>query len=208
MSFSSLATSMPPPLQHLFLSPESGVSRRDSPRTRVVSEQLLKFHLETPRIDPESLSTPTLDSPQEPTSFPSDSSSMAVDSPSSTPPYDPLFATSPKKRLRRSGSPPLSTLEECDMIEITDFRSSRSRSPPPPSQNSDSEDDLGMRESIKVPDELTRYLRKKKRTEQIVQYKRRELQHDRETRVRRRNNPLSQTRDEVAKTSKKVKFSM
>jgi hypothetical protein len=200
----SPAPSHPSHLQHLFRSSESG---RDSPRTLIVSEQLFKFHIETPPIEPESLNRP-MESPVKSIARPLEPSFMAIDNRMSLPPQDPLFSR-PQRKVRRSRrrTPALSPLEEGDTVEeiIVSHSFSRARSPPPLINSSDDEDE--MMSDIRPPDEGTRYLRRKKRAEQVMEYRMRELRDDRDARASRRNNPLSPKASRVEKISaKKVKF--
>ena len=82
---------------------------------------------------------------------------------------------------------------------------SRSKSPPPPEVDSDEEE--AEMEQIRAADERTRYLRQKKRLEQIAAYRMRELRDDREARVAKRNNLLSPRKSKGGKGClKKVKF--
>jgi hypothetical protein len=70
--------------------------------------------------------------------------------------------------------------------------------------SSDSDDDMC---EMRPPDERTRYLRQKKRAEQVTAYRMRELKDDRESRSARRNNRLSPKSTRVTKPCiKKVKF--
>lgn len=94
-------------------------------------------------------------------------------------------------------------------MDISEDRCSPSpscpHSPPPPEFPSDSDEE--MDEDLQPPDELARYLRHKKRAEQVSAYRMRELKDDRETRLARRNNVLSPKSRKVNKIcSKKVKF--
>jgi hypothetical protein len=62
-------------------------------------------------------------------------------------------------------------------------------------------------EEYRAADERTRYLRRKKRVEQVAAYRMRELKCDRELRVARRSNPLSPRPERTMKVCmKKVKF--
>jgi len=77
---------------------------------------------------------------------------------------------------------------------------------PPPEAYISSDEEM---EEIRIPDERTRYLRQKKRAEQISSYRMRELKDDRETRLARRNNPLSPKSTKVTKVYiKRVKFAV
>jgi len=81
--------------------------------------------------------------------------------------------------------------------------SNRAHSPPPETP-SDSDDEM---DEVRATDERTRYLRRKKRMEQVAAYRMRELKDDREIRVAKRNNPLSPKRERTMKVClKKVKF--
>lgn len=124
---------------------------------------------------------------------------------------DPLYGISPTKRRSPRKAKPiiLSPLEEMDIKEDPPSPTplaDRPHSPPPPDISSDSEDESC---EIRPPDERTRYLRQKKRAEQIAAYRMRELRNDRESRVARRKNPLSPKAAKVAKqTARRVKFSI
>lgn len=99
----------------------------------------------------------------------------------------------------------LSPLEEMDTTEEPPSPTPTRHSPPPQACSS-SDDEM---EEICIPDERTRYLRQKKRAEQISNYRMRELKDDRETRVARRNNPLSPKSTKVTKVCiKRVKFAV
>ena len=116
-----------------------------------------------------------------------------------------------KKRMSSQKVSPmlLSPLEEMDISEDPPSptpSSTRSQSPPPPDVPTDSDDDMN---ELRPPDERTRYLRQKKRVEQVTAYRMRELKDDRESRIARRRNPLSPKSAKVTKQYlKKVKFAV
>jgi len=204
----------PPSVTHFFRS--SSPSGRDSPRT-LVAEELFRLHIETPPLSIEDGDTLMLELPRFTKVNKRHGDECEISTQHRTPPpieHDPLFGTSParKRRSPRLLTPvilsPLteSPSQEMDIVEDTHLESSRSRSPPPPEISVDSEDD---NDEICPADELTRYLRQKKRMEQISAYRLRELRDDRESRLARRNNPLSPKSGKVTKLSvKKVKFSI
>jgi len=207
--FSPFATptlSHPSPVSHFFRSSASG---RDSPRT-LVAEEIFKLHIGTPPTQDEDLKPFTLEIPinkrrrrsnSTETSSPSDKSASS--------PPDPLFGISPvKRRSPRKATPSLlSPLQEMDISEETPspiYFAHRPYSPPPPN-GSDSDEDM---EELRPPDERTRYLRSKKRAEQVSGYRMRELKDDRESRLARRGSSgVSPKSAKVTKQyTKKVKF--
>ena len=204
--FSPLAAptpSRPTRMTHFFRQSASG---RDSPRT-LVADELFNLHIGTPPLQNQQDNAYSfkLDIPRsklrkrtipaQPTEAYSDSSEQ-----------DPLFGISPTKRRssRKSASALLSTLQEMDTAEEVSSPTPTPHSPPPSIPSSDDE-----MEEICIPDERTRYLRQKKRAEQVSNYRMRELKDDRETRLARRNNPLSPKSTKVTKVCiKRVKFAV
>jgi len=207
--FAAPVPSHPSAVSHFFRSSASG---RDSPRT-LVADELFKLHIGTPPIQeketkPFNLEIPVGRAKKRP-SFNENSTSPEPN----TSNQDPLFGTSPTKRRspRKAPAPLLSPLEEMDISEDPPSPTPigvRSMSPPPPDLGQDSDDDMEGLEELRPPDERTRYLRRKKRAEQIIAYRMRELKDDRESRAARRSNPLSPKSTKVSKTVcvKKVKF--
>lgn len=185
--FATLAAptpSQPSAVTHFFRSSNSG---RDSPRT-LVAEGIFNLHIGTPPV-------------QEDNSKPR----TRLVSGGSKPASDPLFGISPTKKRSPRKHPPLllSPVEEMDISEPSPA-SARSRSPPPPGISPDSNEEMT---DIRLLDERSRYLRKKKRAEQIAAYRHRELKEDRESRIARRNNLLSPKSTKITKPcTKRVKF--
>jgi len=203
----------PPSVTHFFR--PSSPSGRDSPRT-IVAEELFRLHIDTPPLSIQDRDSSLIELPR-PTKInkhhgeESEGSTQPVTPPPTQ--HEALFGTCPPKRRRspRRLAPvilsPLteSVSQEMDIGEGTQVPSSRPRSPPPPEISVDSEED----DEICPADDLTRYLRRRKRMEQISAYRVRELRDDRESRLARRNNPLSPKSTKVTKLSvKKVKFSV
>jgi hypothetical protein len=155
----------------------------------MVTEEMLNLHLSTPPIQDE-IKPFTLQIPRSKTKRRSENCVG-----------DPLFATEPARRSPRRISPVmLSPLEEMDTTEDPPSptpSSSRARSPPPLDTPSDSDDD--EMDEVTAADERTKYLRRKKRTEQIAAYRMRELKYDRELRITKRNNPLSPKKERIGK---------
>jgi hypothetical protein len=207
--FSLLAAptpSQPSPLSHFFRSSASG---RDSPRT-LVAEEMFRLHIDSPPIQIETSKSFPLDIPHGRTRRRSRViENLSLEKPLSS--RDPLFGVSPTKRRSPRKTIPiiLSPLEEMDTNEDPPSPTSlsdRPHSPPPPDFSSDSDDELC---EVRPPDERTRYLRQKKREEQIAAYRMRELKDDRESRIARRKNPLSPKAAKVAKQPvRRVKFSI
>jgi hypothetical protein len=205
------APSQPSPLSHFFRSSASG---RDSPRT-LVAEEMFKLHIDTPPIQAIQVETSkkfsfSLEIPHERTRRRSHViENLSVGKTLSS--QDPLYGISPtKRRSPRKATPAiLSPLEEMDIKEDVPSPTpleDRPHSPPPPDISTDSDDELC---EIRLSDERTRYLRQKKRAEQIAAYRMRELKDGRETRIARRNNPLSPKAAKVAKQpARRVKFSI
>ena len=210
-SFAAPTPSHPSAVSHFFRSSPSG---RDSPRT-LVADELFKLHIGTPPIQEKGAKPFTLEFPggraKKRACFNENSASPEP----GTSNQDPLFGTSPIKRRspRRAPRPLLSPLEEMDTSEDPPSPTpigGRSISSPPPDIGQDSEDDMEGLDELRPPDERTRYLRRKKRTEQIIAYRMRELKDDRESRAVRRSNPLSPKSTKVSKIvcMKKVKFAI
>jgi hypothetical protein len=211
-SFAAPTPSHPSAVSHFFRSSASG---RDSPRT-LVADELFKLHIGTPPILEQETKPFHLEIPvgraKRRSSFNEDSTRTPDPSTSN---QDPLFGTSPTKRRSPRGASQtfLAPLEEMDISEDPPSPipiGGRSMSPPPPDYGQDSEDDMEGLEELRPPDERTRYLRRKKRTDQIIAYRMRELKDDRELRAARRSNPLSPKSTKVTKTVcvKKVKFAL
>jgi len=204
--FSPLGTSTPPhpPSVSRFFQPsESG---RDSPRT-LVAEELLKFHISPPTSENEILdSSISLHFPSRELRGRSRLADSISVSPSNRP--SPITSSSTVRRSPRiTAYQPVPQLEkmEVDFEDPVLMRPRCSRSPPPLSPPSDDSDDL---DKVAMPmDERTKYLRRKKRAEQIASYRSRELKEGREARSIRRNNSLSPKSTRVTKgCTKKVKF--
>ena len=205
--FAAPAPSYPTSVNRFFRSSASG---RDSPRT-LVAEEIFKLHLGTPPIPQDDLKSFRLEIPR---GKARKRPCLNEELPESTPEVssaDPLFGISPtKRRSPRKVSPiPLSPLEEMDISEDPPSptpSSTRSQSPPPHDVPPDSDDDMC---ELRPPDERTRYLRQKRRAEQVTAYRMRELKDDRESRSARRGNPLSPKSSKVTKQYlKKVKFAV
>jgi len=210
-SFAAPTPSHPSAVSHFFRQSASG---RDSPRT-LVADELFKMHIGTPPIQEAETKPFGLEfsggRTRKRLCFNEDSSSSEP----TTSNRDPLFGTSPTKRRspRKSSQPLLSPLEEMDISEDPPSPTpigGRSFSPPPPEFGEDSEDDMEGLEELRPPDERTRYLRRKKRAEQVIAYRMRELKDDRESRAVRRSNALSPKSTKVSKITcvKKVKFAV
>lgn len=188
----------------------SSASGRDSPRT-LVAEEIFNLHIGTPPIREDDMKAFHLEIPRGKAST---RPCLNEELPEATPEVssaDPLFGISPKRRSpRKVPHILLLPLEEMDISEDSPSptpSSTRSLSPPPPPDGSSSSDD-DMCE-LRPPDERTRYLRQKKRAEQVTAYRMRELKDDRESRSARRNNPLSPKPTKVTKQCiKKVKFAV
>lgn len=197
--------SYPTSMSHFFRSSASGrtSSGRDSPRT-MVAEEMLKMHISTPPIQQERSKAFTLEIPPSKLKR----QTQITDQDSVDREQDPLFRVTPpiRRSPRRVSTAFLSPLEEMDISEDRCSPSpSCPHSPPPPEFPSDSDEE--MDEDLQPADELARYLRHKKRAEQVSAYRMRELKDDRETRLARRNNVLSPKSRKVNKIcSKKVKF--
>jgi hypothetical protein len=180
-----------------FFRPGPASSGRDSPRT-MVAEEMFKLHISTPPVQQQDeMKSFTLDTPR-------GKMNKRRGHPASD--QDPLFAIAPTRRSPRRLSPTLlSPLEEMDITDDPPSptpESSRVHSPPPPDVDSDDEMD-----QANPADERTRYLRRKKRMEQVAAYRMRELKDDREGRAARRNSLLSPKRERITKPSlKRVKF--
>ena len=205
--FAAPTPSYPTAVNHFFRSSASG---RDSPRT-LVAEEIFKLHIGTPPLAQDDIKSFRLEVPRgKARKRPSLNEELPESAPKASS-ADPLFGISPtKRRSSRKTSPTLlSPLEEMDISEDSPSptpSSARSQSPPPLDISSDSDD--GMCE-LRPPDERTRYLRQKKRAEQVTAYRMRELKEDRESRSARRNNPLSPKSTKVTKQCpKKVKFAV
>ena len=189
------------PVDRFFRSSGSG---RDSPRT-LVAEEIIKLHIGTPPLHKAENSHFLPDLPQ---SNLRKRSSMAETSSETEEftfgtPTDPSPEMLPAKRRPPTTPPPAP--DEMDICEEPGPRTARVHSPPPPSPESSS-DESDMCD-IRPPDERTRYLRRKKRAEQIAAYRMRELKDDRDSRSARRNNSLSPKASKIMKqTVKKVKF--
>ena len=206
--FSPLAAptpSRPSRMTHFFRASASG---RDSPRT-LVADELFNLHIGTPPLQKQQdkvAKSFNLEIPRSKLRKRTIPQVEPVRMDTSNSDQDPLFGISPSKRRsqRKSVSALLSPLEEMDTTEeVASPTTSTSHSPPP---DLSSEDEM---EEIRLPDERTRYLRQKKRAEQICNYRMRELKDDRETRVARRNNPLSPKSTKVTKVCiKRVKFAV
>ena len=203
--FAAPTPSHPSPARRFFRSSTSG---QDSPRTLVMAEEILKLHIGTPPIQKDDIKSFRLEIPpgkamERPCG--NENPSWEVKMSSSQP--DPLFGTSPtKRRSPRKVTPPiLSPLEEMDVSEDLPSPTPRPKSPPP-DVTSDSDDDM---DDMRPSDERTRYLRQKKRAEQVTAYRMRELKDDRESRSARRSNPLSPKSAKISKQCiKKVKFAV
>ena len=114
--------------------------------------------------------------------------------------------TSPRKRRPPPPMTPVAP-DGMDVCEDSTAKTSRVHSPSPPLLDATSDDD--DMHDIRRPDERTRYLRSKKRTQQIVAYRMRELKDDRDLRCSRRNNSLSPKVSKVIpQIVKKVKFKL
>jgi hypothetical protein len=189
------------PVERFLRSPGSG---RDSPRT-LVAEEIIKLHISTPPIHqtekPFILNPPKSKSRKRFSvveSLSSDPESAAA----FTPAADPSLEMSPSKR--RPPRPTPAVADDMDICDDSSLRPSRVHSPPPPLADSDSDSEM---DDTRPADEQTRYLRRKKRAEQIAAYRMRELKEDRDLRCARRNNSLSLKASKITKqTAKKVKF--
>ena len=208
--FPTPTVSHPSAVSHFFRSSASG---RDSPRT-LVADELFKLHIGTPPLQEKERKPFTLEIPAGRAKKQPCFNEMCE---ASTSCQDPLFRTSPTRRRspRKAARPLLSPLEEMDISEDMPSPipiSGRPISPPPPISpefSQDSEDDMESLEETRPPDERTRYLRQKKRIEQIIAYRMRELKADRESRAARRGNPFSPKATKVGKTFvKRVKFAL
>ena len=203
--------SYPSSMSHFFRSSASGrnSSGRDSPRT-MVAEEMLKMHIGTPPLQPERTKAFTLAIPPSKLKKRSPAREVADQNTISSA-QDPLFRITPPKRRspRRVSTAFLSPLEEMDISEDPPSPSPHLSRPhsPPPEIASDSDEE--MDDELCPPDERTRYVRQKKRAEQVSAYRMRELKDDRESRVARRNNPLSPKSAKVSKVClKRVKFAV
>jgi hypothetical protein len=188
----------------------SSASGRDSPRT-LVAEEIFKLHIGTPPISQDDMKPFHLETPRGKGSKLLCLNKELLEATPEVSSADPLFRITPsKRRSSRKVSPPLlSPLEEMDISEdppSPTTSSTRSQSPPPLDGSSDSDEDMC---ELHPPDERTRYLRQKKRAEQVTAYRMRELKGDRESRSARRSNPLSPKSTKVTKQCiKKVKFAV
>jgi hypothetical protein len=189
------------PVDRFFRSSGSG---RDSPRT-LVAEEIIKLHIGTPPL----LKTennhflPNLPRPNLRKRPSMTETFSGVEEYTFGTATDPSSDMLPAKRRPPTTPPPAP--DEMDICEDSDPRTSRVHSPPPPSPESSS-DESNMCD-VRPPDERTRYLRRKKRAEQIAAYRMRELKDDRDSRSARRNNSLSPKASKITKqTVKKVKF--
>jgi hypothetical protein len=204
--FSAPTPSHPSPVNHFFRSSASG---RDSPRTLVMAEEILKLHIGTPPIPQDDFKSFTLEIPPgKARKRPYRDENQSVGDKRASSPPDPLFGISPTKRRSPGKVTPtlLSPLEEMDIREDPLSPTHRSQSPPPSDLSSDSDDDMC---ELHPPDERTRYLRQKKRAEQVTAYRMRELKDDRESRISKRSNPLSPKSTKITKQCiKKVKFAL
>jgi hypothetical protein len=172
----------------------SSSSGRDSPRTRV-AEEMFKLHIGTPPIPKEDV-----------ISFSHFSHGKvrkrSSPSPPRTPPSDRIDEMSPsKRRSRKLHSVTISPVKGVN-ISSSPPQESRPHSPPPPEVTPSSDDEMDV---IRPADERTRYLRQKKRMEQIHIYRMRELRYDRESRIARRNN-LKASKSATQSCGKRVKF--
>jgi hypothetical protein len=211
--FSPLAAPTPSRPSRMTQFFRQSASGRDSPRT-LVADELFNLHIGTPPLqrerehrEQETLKSFKLEIPTSKLRKRTIASGSLAEIKSSEG-QDPLFGISPTKRRspRKSAAAMLSPLEEMDTTEeppTLPFHSHlRPISPPPEIVSSDDEMD-----ELDIPDERTRYLRQKKRMEQISNYRMRELKDDRESRIARRNNPLSPKSTKVKKVCiKRVKF--
>ena len=188
----------------------SSASGRDSPRT-LVAEEIFKLHIGTPPIPEDHMKPFHLEIPRGKSWKRTRLNEKLPEATPEVSSADPLFGISPTKRRssRKVPSILLSPLEEMDISEDPPSptpSSTRSQSPPPPDGSSGSDDDMC---ELHPPDERTRYLRQRKRAEQVTAYRMRELKDDRESRIARRNNPLSPKSTKVTKQCiKKVKFAV
>jgi len=200
------ASSRPSPVDRFFRSSGSG---RDSPRT-LVAEEIIKLHIGAPpnyqtENKPFKLNTlkansrkrpsvpENLSDSEEPT-FPQTSESSSETSPTKRGPPPPMTPVAP---------------DEMDICGDSTAKLSRAHSPSPPLLDASSDDDDDDMHDIRPPDERTRYLRSKKRAQQIVAYRMRELKADRDLRCLRRNNSLSPKASKViTQIVKKVKFEL
>jgi len=170
-----------------------------------MAEEILKLHIGTPPIPQDDLKSFPLEIPPgEARKRPFRDENQSVGEKRASSPPDPWFGISPTKRRspRKVAPTLLSPLEEMDIREDPLSPTHRPRSPP--DLSSDSDDDMC---ELDPPDELTRYLRQKKRVEQVTAYRMRELKDDRESRMAKRSNSLSPKSTKITKQCiKKVKF--
>jgi len=197
--FVTSTSAQPSPVSRFFQHSDSG---RDSPRT-VVAEELLNFHISAPVLQEQGKrGSFTLQIPPRKLKKRIRSEDISATSP---PDMDSASRRRSPRNYTPSVSPPLEEMDIDVQTPLSTPSSTRSRSPPPLDPPSDL--DMDMDEVLSPADELTRYLRRKKRAEQIAAYRLRELKEEREARSLRRNKSLS---PKVAKASKgctkKVKF--
>ena len=206
-AFAISAQSHPSPVLNQFC--RSSGSGRDSPRT-IVAEELYNLRIDASPIQQDDGASLRLEMPstkvrRRSLHKPMEQSSLTSLSANPTLETSTLKRRSPR-RLTSTLIMPLEEMVTDDWPTKPAPSSRRSRSPPPPEPSSELNYDMDV---IPRPnDEKTRYLRQKKRMEQIAAYRMRELKDDRESRLARRNSrPFSPKDAKITKPRvKKVKF--
>ena len=199
-SFSGSNSSFPS-IARIFQRDESG---RNSPRSQV-AEDLSHFHITHPSMEEKNFQRNqsfSVEIPQRKVTRQSYISDVIQSNEKSTE-EDIMSPTSAGSPSPQTDSGPsyddmdIDVLPNRDTITVQICHSS-----PPSIVPSDSEGDT--EENISPPDELTRYLRQRKREEQILACRLRELKDEREARIQRRNK--LQTSKVTKSCTKKVRF--